>query len=100
MVSLDEALQGAQRDGQQIRCSGSHGHLGLPKGDIVSRMGSFDIWQNFGFLENPYSQTTLKADAVGNELLAGRDTEIRVLQKRIGSTGAHPSVEGPIGAGS
>lgn len=62
-------------------------------------MGSFDIWQNFGFLENPYSQSTLKADAVGNKLLAGRDTEIRVLQKRIGSTGAHPSVEGPIGAG-
>lgn len=62
-------------------------------------MGSFDIWQNFGFLENPYSQSTLKADAVGNKLLAGRDKEIRILQKRIGTTGAHPSVEGPIGAG-
>lgn len=62
-------------------------------------MGSFDIWYNFGFTENPYSQSTLKADAIGDTLLAGRDKEIKVLQKRIGSTGAHPSVEGPIGAG-
>lgn len=62
-------------------------------------MGSFDIWHNFGFTENPYSQSTLKADEVGETLLAGRDKEIKVLQKRIGSTGAHPSVEGPIGAG-
>lgn len=62
-------------------------------------MGSFDIWKDFGFIENPYSQSTLKADDVGNKLLAGRDTEIRSLQKRIGTTGAHPSVEGPIGAG-
>lgn len=62
-------------------------------------MSSFDIWHHFGFLENPYSQSTLKADEVGNTLLAGRDKEIKVLQKRIGSTGAHPSVEGPIGAG-
>ena len=62
-------------------------------------MGLFDIWQEFGFQENPYSQETLQPDELGNRLLSGRDVEIRKLQRQIGDTGAHPCVEGPIGAG-
>lgn len=62
-------------------------------------MALFAIWPEFGFRENPYSQDTLAADESGDELLAGRDSELEDIQRRIGSAGAHPSVEGPIGVG-
>ena len=57
------------------------------------------MWPLFGFRANPYSQEVLAPDESGDALLAGRDQEIANLQRRIGSGGAHASVEGPIGAG-
>lgn len=66
---------------------------------MLTSMGLFDIWNEFGFSENPYSQVTLRSDELGDRLLAGRDLEVKLLQRRIGDTGAHPAVEGPIGAG-
>jgi hypothetical protein len=65
----------------------------------VGAMGMFSIWKELGFKANPYSQTTLRADALGDRLLAGRDKEIELLIRELGDSGAHPSVEGPIGAG-
>lgn len=62
-------------------------------------MSSFDIWPTFGFSRNPYSQDTLPATAEGSGLLAGRKQALSVVQKRIGSSGAFLSLEGPIGAG-
>ncbi|ALV44154.1 hypothetical protein MB46_00120 [Arthrobacter alpinus] len=62
-------------------------------------MGLFSIWKELGFNDNPYSQVTLQADEIGDRLLAGRDQEIKLLMREIGDSGAHPSVEGPIGAG-
>ncbi|WIE76543.1 hypothetical protein [Curtobacterium sp. MCSS17_007] len=62
-------------------------------------MSLFALWPRFGFSANPYSQETLQADATGDTLIAGRDVDIANLQMRIGSGGAHASVEGPIGAG-
>lgn len=59
----------------------------------------WSIWSRFGFSANPYSEETLLPDETGHILLAGRDSDIRSIQRRIGSGGAHPSVEGPIGAG-
>ncbi len=62
-------------------------------------MGIFSIWKELGFRANPYDQTTLRADALGDRLLAGRDKEIELLIRELGDSGAHLSVEGPIGAG-
>lgn len=53
----------------------------------------------FGFTDNPYSQATLPPSRVGANLISGRETEIRLLQRHIASNGAHAAVEGPIGAG-
>ncbi|MWV76023.1 hypothetical protein [Rathayibacter rathayi] len=62
-------------------------------------MTAFDIWPDFGFSRNPYSQETLPPTEEGSTLLAGRVEALQNVQKRIGSSGAFLSVEGPIGAG-
>lgn len=59
----------------------------------------FNIWPDFGFESNPYSQETLTADSVGDELLVGRDSESSRIQRLIGTDGSFPTVEGPIGVG-
>lgn len=59
----------------------------------------FSIWPQFGFRENPYSNLNLPADELGDRLLVGRDKEVGQLQRRIGSMGTHPTVEGPAGIG-
>ncbi|SFP61432.1 hypothetical protein SAMN05660464_3692 [Geodermatophilus dictyosporus] len=59
----------------------------------------FSIWPQFGFAENPYSNLNLPGDTVGDRLLVGRDQEVGQLQRRIGSMGTHPTVEGPAGVG-
>lgn len=59
----------------------------------------FSIWPQFGFTENPYSNLNLPGDEVGDRLLVGRDAEMGQLQRRIGSMGTHPTVEGPAGVG-
>lgn len=62
-------------------------------------MTLFSIWPSFGFSENPYSNTTLAGDEVGDALLVGRDAEVHALHAAIGSGGLHPSVEGMTGVG-
>ncbi|HTY72394.1 MAG TPA: hypothetical protein VMI11_08215, partial [Actinomycetes bacterium] len=62
-------------------------------------MTLFGIWSDFGFRENPYSQDTLAADEAGDALLVGRDSEVGEIQRRVGSGGAHPTLEGPVGIG-
>ncbi|MDP9401989.1 MAG: ATP-binding protein [Actinomycetota bacterium] len=62
-------------------------------------MSLFSIWPRLGFRENPYSNQTLPPDEAGDRLLVGRDREVAELQRKIGSDGTHPSVEGPAGVG-
>lgn len=59
----------------------------------------FDMWGRLGYRGNPYSEQTLAANEEGHLLLSGRDRTVEDLQLEIGSQGAHPSIEGPIGAG-
>jgi len=59
----------------------------------------FSIWPQFGFRENPYSNLNLPGDEVGDRLLVGRDREVAQLQRKIGSMGTHPTVEGQAGVG-
>ena len=59
----------------------------------------FSIWPQFGFRENPYNNLNLPGDVVGNALLVGRDNEVGQIQRRIGSMGTHPTIEGPAGVG-
>ncbi len=59
----------------------------------------FNIWPDFGFESNPYSQETLTADSIGDDLLVGRDSESSRIQRLIGTDGSFPTVEGPIGVG-
>ena len=62
-------------------------------------MNMFSIWPQFGYQENPYSNQTLPSSDAGDQLLVGRDREVADLQRKIGSGGTHPSVEGPTGVG-
>lgn len=66
---------------------------------MLCHVSSFDIWSRFGFDDNPYSQETLPATEVGDRLLAGREAQVSQAQLLIGSRGATPTFEGPIGAG-
>ena len=59
----------------------------------------FSIWPQFGFRENPYDNEGLPADETGDALLVGRDGEVSEVQRKIASSGQHPSVEGPAGVG-
>ncbi|WKN48310.1 ATP-binding protein [Nocardioides sp. Arc9.136] len=59
----------------------------------------YTIWPQFGFRANPYNNLNLPGDEVGDRLLVGRDREVEQLQRRIGSMGTHPTVEGLAGVG-
>lgn len=58
-----------------------------------------DLWEQFGFRENPYGTTPIPGDAEGERLLVGRDTEQRRLARRITSGATHPTMEGQNGVG-
>lgn len=62
-------------------------------------MNQFSIWPWFGFHESPYSHEKLSVGEEGDQLFVGRAAEIRQLQMRIGSGGAHATVEGAAGVG-
>lgn len=62
-------------------------------------MSLFSIWPSFGFTSNPYSQETLSPDELGSTLLVGRDDESSELSILLGTDGAFPTIEGPIGVG-
>jgi hypothetical protein len=57
------------------------------------------VWAEFGFTENPYATAPIPASADGDQLLVGRDAEIRELQGRILALGNHPTIEGDNGVG-
>jgi hypothetical protein len=62
-------------------------------------VSAFSIWPQLGFRENPYSNQNLPADESGDALLVGREAEVGEVQRKIASSGTHPSVEGLAGVG-
>lgn len=57
------------------------------------------MWNELGFVENPYSPRPIKPNDEGVELLVGRDKEIEQLMVYIKSSDTHPTLEGPNGVG-
>lgn len=57
------------------------------------------LWNELGFRENPYETSPVPPTEEGNELLVGRDREIRRLLREIRSTDTHPTIEGDNGVG-
>lgn len=57
------------------------------------------VWADFGFMENPYATEPIPASEQGDQLLVGRDADIRYLEARIRASGAHPTMEGDNGIG-
>ncbi|WP_147458406.1 ATP-binding protein [Rhodococcus sp. SBT000017] len=60
---------------------------------------ALNIWPTFGFRKNPYGTEELKPDSEGDELLIGRDAEVRKLQRRWYSSTQIATLEGPVGVG-
>jgi len=57
------------------------------------------MWEEFGFLANPYWTHPVTVDDEGTRLLLGRDSEVRQLLACLSSTSTHPTVEGALGVG-
>lgn len=57
------------------------------------------MWEEFGFLQNPYDHLPIAANAAGERLLVGRQEEIEKLKMRIKGRNAIPTLEGEIGVG-
>lgn len=75
------------------------GRSSAPRLHYDRHMSIFSIWPSFGFRSNPYSQDTLSPDDLGDSLLVGRDAEVATISALIGTDGAFPTIEGPIGVG-
>lgn len=61
--------------------------------------GIMNIFEGFGFSENPYAVAPLSGDAMGSRLLVGRDKEVLKLHKHWTSVDTHASMEGDNGVG-
>lgn len=57
------------------------------------------MWAELGFTQNIYDHLPITADAVGERLLVGRETELAKLTNRIKGRNAIPTLEGEIGVG-
>lgn len=57
------------------------------------------LWNELGFSDNPYSPRPITADELGENLLVGRDKELKRLTTYLRSSGTHPTLEGPNGVG-
>lgn len=57
------------------------------------------MWSTFGFLSSPYTTEPVPSTAEGDQLLVGRDDDIRKLRSRILAGGNHPTLEGDNGVG-
>jgi hypothetical protein len=57
------------------------------------------IWPQFGFRESPYATKPIPPTEEGDQLLVGRNREIRRLTSQLTSSSLHPTVEGDNGVG-
>jgi len=58
-----------------------------------------NIWPEFGFSESLYATAPITATAEGENLLVGRQTELKRLKMVLASTTLHPTIEGENGIG-
>lgn len=58
-----------------------------------------DIYNKWGFSDNPFNTTSLTPDKIGNELIAGRDVEIKRFLLRLYNQPQIVTVEGDNGMG-
>ncbi|MEZ4939361.1 MAG: hypothetical protein R3D58_00745 [Saprospiraceae bacterium] len=58
-----------------------------------------DIYSNWNFKDNPFNTTSLSADEAGNDLIAGREDEIRKFQRRLYNVPQIVTIEGEFGIG-
>lgn len=57
------------------------------------------IWPEFGFRESLYASTPIPPSAEGENLLVGRERELKQLRVRLASSTLHPTIEGENGVG-
>jgi type II secretory pathway predicted ATPase ExeA len=58
-----------------------------------------NIYDDWGFSRNPFEQTPLQADDIGEKLLIGRERELTRLMSLIETGPRLPTVEGLNGVG-
>ncbi|MBN9696237.1 MAG: hypothetical protein J0L85_10610 [Zoogloea sp.] len=58
-----------------------------------------DMYNDWGFVENPFQTTPLEADEAGRTLLIGREKELRKIQNRLKTYPKMPCLEGANGVG-
>lgn len=61
--------------------------------------GYMNIYAEWGFSENPFKTKSLTPDALGEQLLIGRDHEKALLKRRIQNPPKLPTLEGMNGVG-
>ena len=57
------------------------------------------FYLDWGFKKNPFETSALPPSEEGNQLLVGRDAEMRKLRRRLDNAGKVPTVEGLNGVG-
>lgn len=57
------------------------------------------FYNEWGFKKNPFETSALPPSEEGNQLLVGRDSEVRKLRRRLDNAGKIPTVEGLNGVG-
>lgn len=62
-------------------------------------MANGSFYQDWNFTDNPFSAMPLKGDLTGNQLLVGREEELRKVLFRLKSGGSAVCLEGPVGVG-
>lgn len=60
---------------------------------------SEDLWARLGFASSPYDVRAISPSKRGDELLVGRDDELRTLKAQITSSSLHPCLDGENGVG-
>lgn len=62
-------------------------------------MATGSFYQAWGFTDNPFSPMPLGGDRFGDQLLVGRDQELRSVLFRLKSGGEAVCLDGPVGVG-
>lgn len=62
-------------------------------------MANGSFYQDWGFTDNPFSPMPLGGNAFGNQLLVGREAELRSVLFRLKAGGEAVCLDGPVGVG-
>jgi hypothetical protein len=62
-------------------------------------MSNGSFYQKWNFLDNPFSALPLGADRAGDELLVGREAQLKAVLFRLNAGGSAVCLDGPVGVG-